>query len=196
MALLQITEPGENSLPKEQKKEKCIGIDFGTTNCVCSVVLDKKIILIPDEYGSFVIPTVIKVENKRTFVGNQLFHNKFDLSEMIFSIKRYFTEKPDVKRSFSSHQSTFSPIEIASFIFKYLKKCCDSFLNEPVSKCVITVPAYFDDRSRSAIKEAAILVGFDVLRLVNEPTSAAYAYGLEKKKKRYIFCLRFRGRNF
>lgn len=196
MALLQITEPGKNSLPKQKKKEKCIGIDFGTTNCVCSVVLDKKIILIPDEYGSFVIPTVIKVGDERTLVGNQLFHSKHDLSEMIFSIKRYFTEKPDVKRSFLSHQSTFSPIEIASFIFKYLKKCCDLFLNESVSKCVITVPAYFDDRSRSAIKEAAIMVGFDVLRLVNEPTSAAYAYGLEKKKRGTYFVYDLGGGTF
>ena len=185
MSLLQISEPGENSLSKE--KEKCIGIDFGTTNCVCSVVINEKVKLIPDEYGSFIIPSVVKLHKKKTLVGNQVFQKKkYEFSEIIFSIKRFFTDKPDVKRSFLSHDDTHSPIEIASVIFKYLKNCCDSFLNESISKCVITVPAYFDDRSRSAIKESALIVGFDVLRLINEPTSAAYAYGLEKKQEVHI----------
>ena len=156
MALLQISEPGESPLTKEN--EKCIGIDFGTTNCVCSVVINEKVILIPDEYGSFVIPSVIKIDNQKTLIGNQVFHkNKYEVNELIFSIKRFFTEKPEVKRSFLSHDDQHSPIEIASFIFKYLKNCCDSFLSESISKCVITVPAYFDDRSRSAIKESALI---------------------------------------
>ena len=71
-----------------------LGIDFGTTNCVCSVVINEKVILIPDEYGSFVIPSVIKIDNKKTLIGNQVFHkNKYEVSELIFSIKRFFTEK-------------------------------------------------------------------------------------------------------
>lgn len=195
MTLLQINEPGENSLTKE--KEKCIGIDFGTTNSVCSVVINEKIKLISDEYGSFVIPSVVKIDNEKTLVGNQVFHkDKYEFSELIFSIKRFFTEKPEVKRSFLSHNDRHSPIEIASFIFKYLKNCCDSFLNESISKCVITVPAYFDDRSRSAIKESASIVGFDVLRLINEPTSAAYAYGLEKKTRGTYFVYDLGGGTF
>ena len=195
MALLQISEPGESPLTKEN--EKCIGIDFGTTNCVCSVVINEKVILIPDEYGSFVIPSVIKIDNKKTLIGNQVFHkNKYEVSELIFSIKRFFTEKPEVKRSFLSHDDQHSPIEIASFIFKYLKNCCDSFLSESISKCVITVPAYFDDRSRSAIKESALIAGFDVLRLINEPTSAAYAYGLEKKTRGTYFVYDLGGGTF
>ena len=195
MALLQISEPGENPLTKE--KEKCIGIDFGTTNCVCSVVINEKVILIPDEYGSFIIPSVIKIDNKKVLIGNQVFHNnKYEVSELIFSIKRFFTEKPEVKRSFLSHDDQHSPIEIASFIFKYLKNCCNSFLNESISKCVITVPAYFDDRSRSAIKESALIAGFDVLRLINEPTSAAYAYGLEKKTRGTYFVYDLGGGTF
>ena len=195
MALLQISEPGEN--PSTKEKEKCIGIDFGTTNCVCSVVINEKVILIPDEYGSFVIPSVIKIDNKKTLIGNQVFHkNKYEVSELIFSIKRFFTEKPEVKRSFLSHDDQHSPIEIASFIFKYLKNCCDSFLSESISKCVITVPAYFDDRSRSAIKESALIAGFNVLRLINEPTSAAYAYGLEKKTRGTYFVYDLGGGTF
>ena len=123
MSLLQISEPGKSPAPHEKKNEFCIGIDFGTTNCVCSVFRGGKIELIPDEYGSFVIPTVVSLKNKKVLIGNQLFtNNDYDITEFIYSIKRLFVENADKKKSFLSYTDKFSPIEIASLIFKYLKK--------------------------------------------------------------------------
>lgn len=196
MALLQINEPGKNS-NSEVKKDLCIGIDFGTTNCVCSVILDEKVILIPDEYGKFVIPTITKIKKNEILFGNQLFNDeKYDISEFIFSIKRLFVKEPDKKRRFLLHDDKYSPVEVAALIFKYLKNCSDLFLKVDVKKCVVTVPAYFDEKARSAIKKSATIAGFDVLRLVNEPTSAAYAYGLEKKKRGTYFVYDLGGGTF
>lgn len=197
MTLLQISEPGKTPEPHEKENEVCIGIDFGTTNCVCSVVIDDSLIFIPDEFGNSVIPSIISFKEKKVKIGNQIFNeNGYNLSELIFSIKRHFVDFPEKETYFPCYDKKISPIALSSLVFKYLKKCAESFLNKKVNKCVITVPAYFDDRSRTAIKKSAILADFDVLRLINEPTSAAYAYGLEKKTRGTYFVYDLGGGTF
>ena len=197
MTLLQISEPGNSPEPHKKKSELCIGIDFGTTNCVSSVVINDTLVFIPDEFGKIVIPSVISLKNDKVLIGNQLYNQEnYELSDFIFSIKRFFVVDPEKEVFFLSHRKKFSPIAISSLIFKYLKSCSENFLNQTVSKCVITIPAYFDDRSRSAIKKAATLADFDVLRLINEPTAAAYAYGLEKKTRGTYFVYDLGGGTF
>ena len=197
MSLLQIEEPIKGEKSSGSKKNFCIGIDFGTTNSVCSVKKDDKVIMIPDEFGEVIIPSVVMFNDKSVLVGNQIKKKlKTGLENRIFSIKRDFVENPEAKKNYGNYNEQLSPIEVSSFIFKYLKNCCESFLREKISKCVVTVPAYFDERSRFAIKQSASLVGFEVLRLVNEPTSAAYAYGLERKTRGNYFVYDLGGGTF
>ena len=196
MALLEIKEPGGNS-EIENEEQICIGIDFGTTNCVCSIKRGDEIQLIPDELGNFIIPTIISYEQGGFLFGNQVFKmEEYKESKFIFSIKRLFVENPSKKIKFDNLDSDYSPIELASLVFEYLKKCSESFLKTKINKCVITVPAYFDDISRSAIKRSASASGFDVLRLINEPTAAAYAYGLEKETRGNFFVYDIGGGTF
>jgi len=197
MSLLQIEEPIRGEQTTESEKKFCIGIDFGTTNCVCSVKIDGNVTMITDEFGEVIIPSVVLFKDSDVFVGNQIKKKiKNGLENRIFSIKRDFVENPDAKKNYGNHKQKLSPIEVSSLIFKYLKNCCESFLGKEISKCVVTVPAYFDERSRFAIKQSASLVGFEVLRLVNEPTSAAYAYGLERKTRGNYFVYDLGGGTF
>ena len=197
MSLLQIEEPIKSGKNSKIKKNFCIGIDFGTTNSICSIKKDNEVIMIPDEFGKFIIPSVVLFQNAEVFVGNQIKkYFKTGLEKRIFSIKRDFVKNPETKKKYGNRQDKLSAIEVSSFIFKYLKNCCENFLGMKVSKCVVTVPAYYDERSRFAIKQSASLVGFEVLRLVNEPTSAAYAYGLERKTRGNYFVYDLGGGTF
>ena len=196
MALLEIKEPSGNT-KTDIKEQICIGIDFGTTNCVCSIKKGDEVQLIPDEFGNSIIPTIISYEQGDFLFGNQVYKtDKYDESKFIFSIKRLFVENPSKKIKFNKLELNYSPIELASLVFDYLKKCSEKFLNTKITKCVITVPAYFDDISRSAIKKSASNSGFDVLRLINEPTAAAYAYGLEKETRGNFFVYDIGGGTF
>lgn len=197
MSLLQINEPGQKREKVNIENDPCIGIDFGTTNCVCSVVVKKKLNLIPDEFGKTYIPSVVSLNNNKFKVGNQvdmILTNNLD--DYIYSVKRLFVGDPYEKTIVLMDGLKISPIEVASYIFKYLKQCCDNYLKKDVKKCVITVPAYFDDKSRSAIRNSAKLAGFNVLRLINEPTAAAYAYGLEKNTRGTFFVYDLGGGTF
>ena len=99
MSLLQIEEPIKGERSTESKKNFCIGIDFGTTNSVCSVKIDGKVIMITDEFGEVIIPSVVIFKNKDVFVGNQIKKNvKTGLENRIFSIKRDFVESPEKKK--------------------------------------------------------------------------------------------------
>ncbi|MDC3091337.1 Hsp70 family protein [Rickettsiales bacterium] len=196
MALLEIKEPGGSSDIRSEEKI-CIGIDFGTTNCVCSVKKGDKISLIPDEKGKFIIPTIISYSKGDFLFGNQVYETEsYDESKFIFSIKRLFIEDPSRKIKFENIGINYSPIELSTLIFNYLKTCSEKFLKTKITNCVITVPAYFDDISRSAIKKSASNAGLDVLRLINEPTAAAYAYGLEKKTRGIFFVYDIGGGTF
>ena len=149
MSLLQIEEPIKGEQTKVSEKKFCIGIDFGTTNCVCSVKKCRELVMIPDEFGEVLVPSVVLFKDSDVFVGNQIKKNiKNGLENRIFSIKRDFVENPEAKKIYGNHKEKLSPIEVSSLIFKYLKNCCERFLGKEISKCVVTVPAYFDERSR------------------------------------------------
>ena len=126
------------------------------------------------------------LKNKKIFVGNQT-NNHENLSDLIFSVKRVFTKNPDNKIFETLNAEKKSAIEVSKEIFSYIKNLSQKFLGEYIDDCVLTVPAYFDEKARSGIMRSAFLAGLNVRRLINEPTAAAFAYGLEKKKKRGLF---------
>ncbi len=177
MNLININEPGSN----KSKKSLCLGIDFGTTNSVCSVKKNDKVIYVKD-FDKEIIPSIVLFKNKKIFVGNQT-NNHENLSDLIFSVKRVFTKNPDNKIFETLNAEKKSAIEVSKEIFSYIKNLSQKFLGEYIDDCVLTVPAYFDEKARSGIMRSAFLAGLNVRRLINEPTAAAFAYGLEKKKR-------------
>ena len=195
MSLMQITEPNKKS--KHVDDQTAIGIDFGTTNCVCTFFKNGVYNIITDEYKKKLIPSVVAFSGDNFFIGNQVFLNKdIPKENYIFSIKRHLIRNQSKKIIKISNDIILSPLEISSIIFEYIKKLIKEDLKETTNKCVITVPAYFDELSRVAVKKAAINSGFDVLRLINEPTAAALAYGLEKKVKGNYFVYDLGGGTF
>ena len=175
MNLVNISEPDKKKL----SKTLCLGIDFGTTNSVCSVKINDKITYIEDSKKKL-IPSVVFFEDQRVLIGNQI-KNK-SISELIFSVKRFFTDNPD-RIIFDQGSNKKTAIDISKEIFSYIKNLSQNYLKQNIDDCVLTVPAYFDEKARSGIMRAAFLAGFNVRRLINEPTAAAFAYGLEKKKR-------------
>ena len=175
MNLVNISEPDKN----KSSKTLCLGIDFGTTNSVCSVKINDKITYIEDSKKKL-IPSVVFFEDQRVLIGNQI-KNK-SISELIFSVKRFFTDNPD-RIIFDQGSNKKTAIDISKEIFSYIKNLSQNYLKQNIDDCVLTVPAYFDEKARSGIMRAAFLAGFNVRRLINEPTAAAFAYGLEKKKE-------------
>ena len=175
MNLVNISEPDKN----KSLKTLCLGIDFGTTNSVCSVKINDKITYIEDSKKKL-IPSVVFFEDQRVLIGNQI-QNK-SISELIFSVKRFFTDNPD-RIIFDQGSYKKTAVDISKEIFSYIKNLSQNYLKQNIDDCVLTVPAYFDEKARSGIMRAAFLAGFNVRRLINEPTAAAFAYGLEKKKR-------------
>ena len=195
MALLQISEPGKTQAPHEKKF--FIGIDLGTTNSLVALIQNGSPTVLTDSENKELFPSVVQYKSDGTVIAC----NELDQDDLITfrSIKRligknindfqkndfylpceYFPDDNIIK--FEVFDRTLTPIEISSEILKYLKKFSEEKLNGEIVGCVITVPAYFDDAQRQATKDAANLSGLKVLRLLNEPTAAAIAYGLESKK--------------
>ena len=175
MNLVNISEPDK----KNSTNILCLGIDFGTTNSVCSVKIDEKIIYIEDSKKKL-IPSIVFFKNQKVYIGNQIKNSS--ISELIFSVKRFFTENPD-QIIFDQGSNKKTAIDISKEIFSYIKNLSQDYLKQNIDDCVLTVPAYFDEKARSGIMRAAFLAGLNVRRLINEPTAAAFAYGLEKKKR-------------
>ena len=189
MNLLTIEEPKNN-----KEKNICLGIDFGTTNSVCSVLIDDKISFIKDEKNCKLIPTLIYYKNGIKKFGNDISEKEAD--DSIKSIKRNFLKNPDNKIFLDENEQKISTIEVAKDFFIYLKSLCDSFLQLKGYDCVLTVPAYYDEKARSEIMRSAFLAGFNIKRLINEPTSAAFAYGIEKSKTGTFFVYDLGGGTF
>tara|TARA_X000001036_G_scaffold24580_1_gene20541 strand:+ start:45 stop:1829 length:1785 start_codon:yes stop_codon:yes gene_type:complete len=187
--LLTIEEPKNN-----KEKNICLGIDFGTTNSVCSVLIDDKISFIKDEKNCKLIPTLIYYKNGIKKFGNDISEKEAD--DSIKSIKRNFLKNPDNKIFLDENEQKISTIEVAKDFFIYLKSLCDSFLQLKGYDCVLTVPAYYDEKARSEIMRSAFLAGFNIKRLINEPTSAAFAYGIEKSKTGTFFVYDLGGGTF
>ena len=166
----------------DAKKEKIIGIDLGTSNSEASVLVGGKPTTIPSaegasQYGKSFPSYVAFTEDGQMLVGEPARRQAVTNPEnTISAIKR--SMGTDHKVTVNGKQ--YSPQEISAFILQKIKKDAETFLGEPIEKAVITVPAYFDDNQRTATKDAGTIAGLDVVRLVNEPTAASLAYGLDK----------------
>ncbi len=162
------------------KTNKIIGIDLGTTNSVVSVMEGKDAIVIPNKDGSRTTPSVIAFKGDEISVGELAKRQAITNPNTVSSIKRKMGE--------SSYKVTigdkkYTPQELSAMIVQNLKQTAEDYLGAEVSKAVITVPAYFNDAQRQATKEAGIIAGLEVMRIINEPTAAALAYGIDKLDK-------------
>ena len=158
---------------------KCIGIDLGTTNsCVC-VYEGGEAKVIANAEGGRTTPSVVAFKNGEMLVGSKAKHQAVINPETISSIKRLMGTSEKVK----ANGKSYSPEEVSAMILGDLKKTAEAYLGEKVTEAVITVPAYFNDAQRQATKNAGKIAGLDVKRIINEPTAAALAYGLDKQDK-------------
>ena len=195
MALLQISEPGKSTLPHEHRL--AVGIDLGTTNSLIASVISGKATILEDEEGSRIMPSIVHYDEKQIFVGVEAEKRQVQGPEdTIASAKRlmgkalmdirpedYTVGLEDSAGNIAIHtkQGLKSPVEVSAALLKRLKELGEKRLGGEIMGAVITVPAYFDDAQRQATKDAAKIAGINVLRLINEPTAAAVAYGLDKK---------------
>jgi len=195
MALLQISEPGQSSAPHQHKL--AIGIDLGTTNSLVASVKSGESVILKDENNNAILPSVVHCgdNNKLTVGCDACPYAKTDPTNTIISVKRYmglsFKETSQFKNCpyqlvenannvlFRTKMGDLSAVEISSSILNSLKERAEKTLGGDLIGAVITVPAYFNDAQRQATKDAATLAGLKTLRLLNEPTAAAVAYGLE-----------------
>ncbi|APR05612.1 Fe-S protein assembly chaperone HscA [Thauera chlorobenzoica] len=195
MALLQIAEPGLSAEP--HKHRLAVGIDLGTTNSLVATVRNGIAVCLPDEGGRTMLASVVRYcADGRIEVGHGAIRSQAtDPRNTIVSVKRFmgrglkdvayiesmpydFEDSAGMVR-LRTVQGVKSPVEVSAEILRRLRERAEASLGGPLVGAVITVPAYFDDAQRQATKDAARLAGLDVLRLLNEPTAAAVAYGLD-----------------
>ena len=194
MALLQIAEPGQ--APEPRGPRLAVGIDLGTTNSLVATVRDGRAEVLPDERGRRLLPSIVRYAPDGVEVGGAAQAAQVaDPQNTIVSVKRMmgralpdladgrrfpyrFVDAPGVVQ-IATRAGIRTPVEISAEILKTLRVRAEAALGGPLDGAVVTVPAYFDDAQRQATKDAARLAGLDVLRLLNEPTAAAIAYGLD-----------------
>ena len=159
---------------------KIIGIDLGTTNSAVSVLEGGEAKIIPNPEGNRTTPSVVAFKNGEIQVGEVAKRQAVTNPSTVSSIKRHMGDG-----SYKVHMDgkDYTPQEISAMILQYLKSYAEDYLGEKVDKAVITVPAYFNDAQRQATKDAGKIAGLEVERIVNEPTAAALAYGLDKTDK-------------
>ncbi|ENK2109889.1 Fe-S protein assembly chaperone HscA [Vibrio alginolyticus] len=203
MALLQIAEPGQSSAPHEHKL--AAGIDLGTTNSLVASVRSGDATPLADEQGRTILPSVVNYAEETLTVGHEAKAKaEFEPENTIISVKRLIGRSlKDIQSRYSSLPYRFkesenglpilqtpqgdkNPIEVSADILKVLGKRAEDTLGGELAGVVITVPAYFDDAQRAGTKDAAKLAGLHVLRLLNEPTAAAIAYGLDSGQEGVI----------
>ncbi|MHC9536203.1 molecular chaperone DnaK [Dellaglioa sp. BT-FLS60] len=159
---------------------KIIGIDLGTTNSAVAVLEGKEAKIITNPEGNRTTPSVVSFKDGETQVGEVAKRQAITNPDTVASIKRHMGEegyKVDIQGK------SYTPQEVSAMILQYIKEYSESYLGESVTKAVITVPAYFNDSQRQATKDAGKIAGLEVERIVNEPTAAALAYGLENTEK-------------
>lgn len=203
MALLQIAEPGQSAAPHEHKL--AIGIDLGTTNSLVATVQSGEARTLTDDLGAAMLPSVVRYQAGGITVGAEAAQAATqDPANTLISVKRFLGKtQAEIEQSygqlpyeFCEHNGALaietaagkiSPIKASSHILAALKARAEqSFGNQEILGAVITVPAYFDDAQRQSTKDAAELAGINVLRLLNEPTAAAVAYGLDSGQEGII----------
>ena len=156
---------------------KIIGIDLGTTNSCVSVLEGKDAKVIANPEGGRTTPSVVAFKNGEIIVGDAAKRQMVTNPDTIYSVKRLMGTDKKVK----ANNKEYTPEEISAMILGYMKDYAESYLGEKVTKAVITVPAYFNDAQRQATKNAGKIAGLEVERIINEPTAAALAYGIDKQ---------------
>ncbi|MDP9158929.1 MAG: Fe-S protein assembly chaperone HscA [Acidobacteriota bacterium] len=198
--------------------ERIVGIDLGTTNSLVAFMQGESPVVIPGEDGVNLVPSVVALdENDKTLVGNAARKYLIETPERaVYSVKRLMGRgledvQPELKL-FPFHlakdleagevlriqlgDKSFNPPELSAFVLRQLKRNAERFFGASVTQAVITVPAYFNDAQRQATKDAGRIAGLEVLRLVNEPTAASLAYGLDKKQNGVVAVYDFGGGTF
>src|ERR1039458_6467137 len=195
-----------------------VGIDLGTTNSLVAFMQGDAPAVIPGEDGLNLVPSVVALaENNQIIVGNAARKYLIETSDRaVYSVKRLMGRGlEDIQEEMKLFpfrlaedllagevlrikigERTYTPPEISALILRQLKRNAERFFAGPVTKAVITVPAYFNDAQRQATKDAGRIAGLDVLRLVNEPTAASLAYGLDKRKNGIVAVYDFGGGTF
>ena len=195
MALLQISEPGQS--PDPHQRRIAVGIDLGTTHSLVAAIRNGVAECLPDDRDRVILPSAVRYlgEGRRQIGFDALAEQSSDPENTIVSVKRFmgravadvqgrerlpyrFIDAPGMLQ-IETREGPKSPVEVSAEILATLRYRAEDTFNEDLFGAVITVPAYFDDAQRQATKDAAKLAGLDVLRLINEPTAAAIAYGLE-----------------
>jgi Fe-S protein assembly chaperone HscA len=193
---------------------RIVGIDLGTTNSLVAYMKDGKPCVIPGRSGRSMVPSVVAMTDNGLIVGDPAKeHLTRSPDRTVYSVKRFMgkgladvqselayfpyslTEKGGVIR-IKLGEKTYSPPQISAMILKELKQRAEAHLGESITKAVITVPAYFNDSQRQATKDAGLIAGLEVLRIVNEPTAASLAYGLQEKTQGTIAVYDFGGGTF
>ena len=178
---------------------KTIGIDLGTTNSCVSVIEGGTLVVIPNSEGKRTTPSIIGFLDGDIKVGDPAKRQMITNRDTIYSVKRLIGKKyadvKDMKFPFTVKEGpngmpvikvkdrNYTPQELSAMVLQKMKKTAEDYLGHEVKDAVITVPAYFNDSERTATKEAGQIAGLNVLRIINEPTAAALAYGMDKDKK-------------
>lgn len=205
MALLQISEPGQSPEPHANEKKRALGIDLGTTNSLVASIHDGNVQVLLDAEGGMLLPSVVQYSNEKVLVGSKAKAAAVsDPLNTIISVKRFmgrsyqevmakravgnnegfhynFFEREDGVVAIDTAQGPKTSVEVSADILSVLAERGRQALGGELDGVVITVPAYFDDAQRQATKDAARLANLPVLRLLNEPTAAAVAYGLDQQ---------------
>ena len=188
-------------------KKFAVGIDLGTTYSAVAVWQNDRVEIIANEQGNRTTPSWVAFNDSERLIGDaaksqaaanpkntifdakRLIGRKFndstvqsDMKHMPFTVKSGQADKPQIEVDFKGERTTFQPEEISAMILTKMKQTAEAYLGGEVKDAVITVPAYFNDSQRRATKDAGVIAGLNVLRIINEPTAAALAYGLDKKK--------------
>lgn len=158
---------------------KIIGIDLGTTNSCVAVMENGEVKVITNPEGNRTTPSVVAFKNGEKIVGDAAKRQVVTNKESVISIKR----KMGSTQTVTLEGKSYTPQQISAMILQYMKAYAEAYLGEPVTRAVITVPAYFNDAQRQATKDAGKIAGLEVERIINEPTAAALAFGIDKTDK-------------
>src|ERR1051325_1595549 len=207
----------ELSMTGRPKSSRVVGIDLGTTNSLVAYMTESGPQVIRDDHGDALVPSIVYYDNeeRRLLVGEEARERLItEPRKAIYSVKRFmgrgsadvqedlrlvpFEIAPDSEQviGFKMGDRVFTPPEISAFILRDLRRRASQFFGEEVTQAVITVPAYFNDAQRQATKDAGHLAGLEVLRIVNEPTAASLAYGIDKREAALIAVYDFGGGTF
>merc|ERR1711998_319491 len=205
VAVCLISEGVAEEEEKEEKVGTVIGIDLGTTYSCVGVYKNGRVEIIPNDQGNRITPSYVAFDGDERFIGDAAKNQAaINPTNTIFDVKRLIgrgymddtvqkdkkllpydiidkSSKPYIQVEVKGAKKTYSPEEISAMILGKMKEIAESFLGRKIQNAVVTVPAYFNDAQRQATKDAGTISSMNVMRIINEPTAAAIAYGLDKK---------------